>query len=1214
MAIIYFAVFKLSILLASQKGLLTLFWPPAGVSLGAMLILGWRVAPAILVGSFLAGITSPGSCSFCLLSALGNTIAPLAGLKLLAWRGLDKSLERVSDVVNLAIWGGLVSGPIAASASLLGIAAGGLPYLQPSWHLWLSWWLGNSMGVILVTPVILTWATRPVMTWHPPRVWEATLWLAMYIAVGGLIFGGRISPDMADALDFLPFPLLVWAGLRFGRRLTSSASLLFCSGAVVAATLGMGPFNSQPYREALFLMWAYLGFLSLGALCLAAALGRAHRALKALSGHRDDLTAAVHRRTSELVGAAKALAESEERYRTLVEESPLGVSLIAEDGGYLYLNSSFTRMTGYSLEDLSRGSDWFRKAFPDLELRRQVISTWEEDKALAEPGQARPRTYPVRCKDGTVKEILFRPVTLSGGEQLVTYEDVSRRERAARALAESEGRQRALLDSLHEGVVLIDHEGVILSWNQAAAQITGFSPREVLGHNTLQAGWPLFLPDGSPCPPEQMPSRRVLANGQPISAELYIFRIGGRDRWITVNARPLFQEDTGRVAMISVSFSDITERMKADQALAESEEKFSKIFRHSPVWVVLTSLEEGRYLDVNQAFLDQTGWSREEVIGRTTDELGIRPDPSERQWMIERLREQGSLHDMEMKRHTKDGRELDVLFSGTIVEIAGVEYLLSLVQDITQRKAAEQALAESEEQYRLLVSTAQDAIYIIQDAKLVFANPMVERVTGRSAEELAGIPFSEVLHPDDRALARKRYKDRVAGKPTPDNYPMRVISGDGKVRWIQASAVHLSWKGRPAILYIARDITEQRRMETQLRQSQKLEAVGTLAGGIAHDFNNILAAIMGYAELSLGETQPGGQVALNLEQIITACLRARDLVSQILSFSRHSKHRLQPMQLAGVVEEVMRLIRATTPSNIDLHSNLDQESWVLGDPVQIHQLLMNLCTNATQAMEDRGGDIWVTVRRTHLSPGDELAGSNLLPGPYVRLSVADNGPGISPSAKERVFEPFFTTKEPGRGSGLGLSAVHGIVQGHHGAITLEDRMGGGAVFHVLLPEAEQQQAEAPPLSEPPRSRGNERLMFVDDEPALVEVASNILSKLGYQVEAFTASPEALDAFRSDPMAYDLVITDQTMPRLTGAALVRELKAIRPELPVIIATGFSHQLSPRQAREIGVAAFVMKPIATYEIAQAVRKALDQAQGQAPEDPAGIEDDGVESEEA
>ena len=438
--------------------------------------------------------------SSCLLIPLGVTAGALTGWRLLRWQGLDHTLERVGDVVNLLVWGGLAAGVVSATGGVLGLWAGGVvawPELAPPW---LSWWLGDSLGVLLIVPAALTGFNRPAITWRPPRITEGALWLVCYLVIIGVVFSGWVSPSLSDALDFLPFPLIFWAALRFGRRLTTIACLLICSAAMGALIAGVGPFFQESSRQSVIILWAYLGALSLGALCLAASLGQTRRALRALAAHRDGLAQAVKHRTAELENAAQALAASQERYRTLVEKSPLGVALIGADGAYLYLNPGFTHLTGYTLEDLPSGAVWFRRAFPDQVVRREVIATWQEDREFAQPGQVRPRTYPVVCKDGSRKEILFRPVTLSGGEQLVICEDVSQREQAARELAISEERQRALLDSLHEGVVLIDRDGTVLVWNQAAARLTGLGAREMLGRNTKKADWPLFLPDGSPCP------------------------------------------------------------------------------------------------------------------------------------------------------------------------------------------------------------------------------------------------------------------------------------------------------------------------------------------------------------------------------------------------------------------------------------------------------------------------------------------------------------------------------------------------------------------------------------------------------------------------------------------------------------------------------------------------------------------------------------------
>jgi PAS domain S-box-containing protein len=384
---------------------------------------------------------------------------------------------------------------------------------------------------------------------------------------------------------------------------------------------------------------------------------------------------------------------------------------------------------------------------------------------------------------------------------------------------------------------------------------------------------------------------------------------------------------------------------------------------------------------------------------------------------------------------------------------------------------------------------------------------------------------------------------------------------------------------------------ERDRLGAQLRHSQKMEALGVLAGGIAHDFNNILGSLFGFTEMALSEAQQGNPAEADLRNVLLACQRARDLVSRLLSFSRPGLERRQPLKLRSLINETVKLMRATLPSTIDLQASLcDEQGCALADPTQIHQVLMNLITNASQALDPRGSGV-INVILQDIGPEQaELARLHgLEPGHFTRLLVRDNGLGMDQATQERIFEPFFTTKR-GSGSGLGLSVVHGIVQAHGGGLQVTSVPGQGSSFSVLIPKApprEEGQPEPGPSALP---RGQERVLVVDDEPPLLEVVSRMLGKLGYQVDAFSNSRQALAAFQSRPGDFDLLLTDQTMPGLTGEELTRAALALRPDLPVIICTGFSESLNQERAREVGARLLLMKPLTRQQLAQGMREAL------------------------
>ena len=392
-------------------------------------------------------------------------------------------------------------------------------------------------------------------------------------------------------------------------------------------------------------------------------------------------------------------------------------------------------------------------------------------------------------------------------------------------------------------------------------------------------------------------------------------------------------------------------------------------------------------------------------------------------------------------------------------------------------------------------------------------------------------------------------------------------------------------------------ISERKRLEAQLRQAQKMEAIGTLAGGIAHDFNNILTAILGYTELALEDLRPESPAGRYLQEVRKAGVRAKTLVQQILTFSRRTDQARRPVQLPLLIEEALALLRASLPSTIEMgHELAPDVGPVLADPTQLHQVLLNLCANAAHAMRETGGRLVVRLAAVEVAP--TAPPSDLAPGAYACLTVSDTGQGMAPEVLERIFEPFFTTKAPGEGTGMGLALVHGIVTNHGGVVRVSSVVGQGTTFTVYLPRSAAGGGAAGAAA-PGGAAGEgaaagagrgRRVLLVDDEEALVSLGEAMLRRLGYEVVVCTSSAEALAVFRAAPQRFDLVITDQTMPHLTGEGLAQAVRRLRPEMPIILCTGFSHVMHAERARELGIDAFVLKPLAMQELAQTIAQVL------------------------
>ena len=370
-----------------------------------------------------------------------------------------------------------------------------------------------------------------------------------------------------------------------------------------------------------------------------------------------------------------------------------------------------------------------------------------------------------------------------------------------------------------------------------------------------------------------------------------------------------------------------------------------------------------------------------------------------------------------------------------------------------------------------------------------------------------------------------------------------------------------------------------------------MEAIGTLAGGIAHDFNNILSSVIGYTELAIEEVSKRGLLHNNLQEVLKAGRRARDLVKQILAFSRQSDQELRPLEISPIIKETLKLLRASLPSTLEIHQDIGTDlGTVMTDPTHVNQILMNLCTNAAHATGENGGTLDVSLEKVDNGTDLGVRFTGLSPGPYLKLTVSDNGHGMAPEVKERIFDPYFTTKEKGEGTGLGLAMVHGIVKSHGGTITVYSEPEMGSAFHVYLPVMETE-TDQDTGSEETVPTGSERILFVDDEQPIVDIGKQMIEQLGYTVVTRTSSLEALELFRTKPDEFDLVITDMTMPNMTGEELANELMFIRPDIPIILCTGFSRRVTEKKAKAMGIQAFIMKPILKQELAETIRRVLD-----------------------
>lgn len=775
------------------------------------------------------------------------------------------------------------------------------------------------------------------------------------------------------------------------------------------------------------------------------------------------------------------------------------------------------------------------------------------------------------------------------------FVNVLQRKKAEEALQESERRYRIVSSLSTDGAssMRLEKNGTFVrEWiTESLSRVVGINPHEL---NSLDSYARFIHPD------DLKEFYRVLAllptSSQPVTVELRVITRSGEVRWLRDVIYPEWDEKEKRVVRLVHAMQDITERKRVEEDLREQVKFQQALIDAIPIPVFYKGIH-GQYLGCNRAFEKFVGMKREDVIGGSASHRVPR-NFSDESWPKEKTPGPDSGNQVyESTIQDFTGHMHHVIFhKATFWKPDGtVGGIISAGLDITDRKRAEEELKKSEERYRLLVKNAPLGILSTDlQGQIMEVNPNLLGILDSPSEQATRSinlfhfpPFIETdivsdfrhcLRSGKAAVHERPYKS-LGGKEVYLRYhltPLRDM--EGEIAGLQA---------------IIEDITESKGLEAQLLQAQKMEAIGTLAGGIAHDFNNILAAIIGYGELMQFDIPKGSSSERSLQALLQASYRARDLVKQILAFSRRNEQGKELVRLQPILQESLKLLRASLPATIEIQGEIEDEMGAIrGNPTQIQQVIMNLGTNAAQAMAENGGFLKIRLGKIQMNGDGRAKNLGLEPGPYLRLTVRDTGQGIPPEVLGRIFDPYFTTKERGKGTGLGLAVVHGIVKNLDGTITVQSVVGRGTTFDIYLPrfEGRAEPGETVKMESTPLG-GRERILLVDDEQALVQVGKLMLEKLGYEVVPVLSSVEALEFFRAEPERFDLVVTDMTMPHMTGDKLAQEVMAIRGNIPIVLCTGFSERLTEKRAKEMGIREYVMKPFAMNDLARAVRRALE-----------------------
>ena len=751
--------------------------------------------------------------------------------------------------------------------------------------------------------------------------------------------------------------------------------------------------------------------------------------------------------------AEEALRASEEKYRLLIENQNDMVVKFDRDHKMQFLSPSYCKTFGVK-EDHILGKN-FRPLVhkDDIETVKSSIATLKKPPHTAYHEERAKAVDGWRCFGWSLKAIVNEAGEIN--ETIAVGRDISERRRAEREIAKAADEWQKTFDATNDIIFILDKEHRILRFNKTASFFFKMPEAEIVGKSC----WGIV--HGTKHPISECPISSVKKTLYRKKVELRL-----NERWHELTVDPILDENGEYGGAVHI-LTDISERKQSEQALRLSEEKFAKAFQNAPMLMTISSMKNGRYIDVNEAFVRVTGYNRETAIGRRSVDLGFITH-KDRNRLSEILTAEGRVPEMELNLIGVDGSEIICRYSGEIIELENEKRLFS----------------------------------------------------------------------------------------------------------------------------IASDITESKRLEFKLQQAQKMEAIGTLAGGIAHDFNNILGGIIGYAELAKMKAPEGSNVIAYLDKMIKSSDRAADLIKQILTLSRRHKQKQRPVQVRHIVKEALDLLRATLPTTIEIRKDVAKDTGVVNaDPTQMHQVIMNLTTNAGHAMQENGGVLEVTLANVELDDLEAAKHLDLDAGSYLRLMVSDTGYGMSSEIMERIFDPYFTTKDTGEGTGLGLAVAQGIVKAHGGTITVYSEPGKGTTFHVYLPVILELEREEKG-SEEPLPTGSESILFIDDEEVLIEIGGQILEHLGYKVVTEKSSVQALELFRAEPDRFDLVITDMTMPHMTGDKFARELMKIRPHISVILCTGHSTLVLEEKAKDIGIRAFVMKPLVMRNLAETVRKVLDE----------------------
>lgn len=782
---------------------------------------------------------------------------------------------------------------------------------------------------------------------------------------------------------------------------------------------------------------------------------------------------------------------------------------------------------------------------------------------------------------------------------LVIHRDMARLLEAQEALRNSETqlkRANLLLHSQKEasidGILSIDENGKVISSNRLFTTMWGLC--EEVASEGLDSQSTLRAMAEKVVASQEFFQRMVCDPSDGANTGLAEIELTDGRVFETYTA-PMVAPD-GTFYGHTLHFRDITARKVIERSAAETEAKYRDIFENSVTGIYQITID-GHYLTVNNTIAHMLGYdSPAEMLALTENEVHrLYVKPEQRRNLLKVIEEQGSAREFVVELFGK-GKNI-VWASIDVRAVRGsdgeIRYLEGTLRDVTGQKLMEEAVVSAEEKYKHIFENSIVGIFhISREGYFLSLNQAMARNLGFASPEeaLEALGKVETLFVDTQR--RAVLLELIKKHGLVEHFEVEFFRQNRSVMWgsLNINAFRGADEKISFFYGTMQDITDRKLLQAQLDQAQRMEAIGTLAGGIAHDLNNILTPIIGYAELSLLSIPEDGKLARNMRQVLLSANRAKELIKRILTFGRKTEHKPTVVRVSLILGEVLDLMRSSLPSTIEIRRNVQPdavEGTILAEPTQVHQVLMNLCTNAAHAMRSKSGTLTVSLACIQNGQFPEFSAPDLEPGPYLRLSVADTGHGMDEAVKERIFDPYFTTKGPDVGTGLGLAVVYGIVKNLSGAITVSSLPGQGTTFDVFFPIVGTAETVLDDLSLP-LDVGSGLVLLVDDEKAILDMNGEMLQRMGYHVVTAQNGADGLQTFKSNPNGFDAVITDMTMPKMTGADLAREILAIRGDIPIILCTGFSDNFDAENARALGIKAFLMKPAPMRDLALALRK--------------------------